>query len=91
MENNAEDHDADLIEACLRAKVGGNLEEAIRSLIRVHTQSEADGTVTVLWGALPNDDPQSYSLYREAWAKVADALRRGDFQEAPAVKKVAAE
>ena len=89
MENNTDKLDIDPIEACLRAKVSGNLEEAIRSLIRVHTQSDADGSVTVLWGALPNDDPQSYSLYREAWAKVADALRRGDFQ-APA-KKAAAE
>jgi hypothetical protein len=45
----------------------------------------------VLWGALPNDDPTSYALYREAWAKVAEALRRGKFKDATPAKKVAAE
>jgi hypothetical protein len=91
MENNTKSGDVDQVEALRRAKLGADLEEAIRSLMRVHTQSEADGSVTVLWGAVPDDDPGSYSLYREAWSKVADALRRGDFHDATPTKKVAAE
>ncbi len=87
---NVDTGDTDQIEAIRRAKLTGNLEEAVRALMRVHTQSAADGTVTVLWGALPNDDPQSYSLYREAWAQVAEALRRGEFK-VTATKKAAAE
>ena len=91
MENNTEASDISQVEACRRAKTSGNLEEAIRSLIRVHTHSEADGSIAVLWGALPDDDPASYALYREAWAKVADALRQGEFRAVPTPKKVAAE
>jgi hypothetical protein len=91
MTNDTETSGIDQVEACRRAKMNSNLEEAIRSLIRVHTCSEADGSITVLWGALPNDDPASYSRYLEAWAKVADALRRGDFRETSPAKKVAAE
>jgi hypothetical protein len=79
----------DPVEAVRQAKVSGDLEEAIRSLIRVHTASDADGSVTVLWGALPNDDPASYRLYRAAWARVADALRRGDFRDVAPAKKAA--
>jgi hypothetical protein len=91
MENNTKSGDIDQVEAIRRAKMNANLEEAIRSLIRIHTESAEDGTVTVRWGALPEDDPASYSRYREAWAKVADALRRGDFKEPTQTKKAAAE
>jgi hypothetical protein len=91
MENNTETSKIDPVEACRRAKMSESLEEAIRSLIRVHTCSDADGSITVLWGALPNDDPTSYARYREAWAKVAEALRRGKFKDAAPTKKVAAE
>jgi hypothetical protein len=91
MEKNTEAREISQIDACRRAKTSGNLEEAIRSLIRVHTHSEADGSIAVLWGALPEDDPASYALYREAWAKVVDALRNGAFCETPAPTKAAAE
>jgi hypothetical protein len=91
MENNTKSGDIDQVEAIRRAKINANLEEAIRSLIRVHTESAEDGTVTVRWGALPDDDPASYSVYREAWAKLADALRRGDFRDSKPTKKAAAE
>jgi len=91
MENNTKTNDIDQVAAVREAKVSGDLEEAIRSLIRVHTASGEDGSVTVLWGALPNDDPASYRLYRAAWARVADALRRGDFKDAETTKKAAAE
>ena len=91
MENNTKPSEIDSVQACRLAKTSANLEEAIRSLIRVHTCSDTDGSIKVLWGALPNDDPASYSLYREAWAKVAEALRQGEFRDAPTTKKAAAE
>ena len=91
MQNNTENSEIDPIEACRREKMNRNLEEAIRSLIRVHTFSEEDGTVTVRWGALPEDDPASYRLYRDAWAKVAEALRQGEFRDAAKTKIAAAE
>lgn len=89
MENNTKIDEIDAVDAVRQTRISGDLEEAIRSLIRVHTTSDEDGSVTVLWGALPNDDPTSYRLYRAAWARVADALRRGDFKDTVPTKKAA--
>jgi hypothetical protein len=82
METNAEIGQSSQIEACRREKMSNNLEEAIRSLIEVHTFTAPDGSTAILWGAMPADDPISYIRYREAWALLADALQRGAFRDA---------
>jgi len=90
MDDKLETEEASQAEARRRARLSDDLEEAIRSLIDVHTAKGGDGTITVRWGALPEDDPRSYRLYREAWARLAEALEEGTFHQPPH-RKTAAE